>query len=127
VGAEESGWGATRFEQSGSRVNGAMGNYSARGVVRGPRLFLALSSGGLCLLHRRFDEEGRAVKRVLFFLGSFQSGRSDGCHAPACWPVGHKHQPGAKQTARRGKRQRRAFSARRSGHPNSWGVAQAAN
>ena len=43
--AEESGWGATRFEQSGSRVNGAMGNYSARGVVRGPRLFLALSSG----------------------------------------------------------------------------------
>lgn len=44
--AEESGWGAIRFEQSGARVNGAMGNYSARGVVRGPRLFLALSSGG---------------------------------------------------------------------------------
>jgi hypothetical protein len=44
--AEESGWGAIHFEQSGSRVNGAMGNYSARGVVRGPRLFLALSSGG---------------------------------------------------------------------------------
>jgi hypothetical protein len=37
---------AIRFEQSGSRVNGAMGNYSARGVVRGPRLFLALSSDG---------------------------------------------------------------------------------
>jgi hypothetical protein len=44
--AEESGWGAIRFEQSGSRVSGAMGRYSARGVVRGPRLFLALSSGG---------------------------------------------------------------------------------
>ena len=44
--AEESGWGAIRFEQSGSRVNGAMGSYSARGVVRGPQLFLALSSGG---------------------------------------------------------------------------------
>ncbi len=44
--AEESGWGDVRFEQSGSQVNGAMGNYSARGVVRGPRLFLALSSGG---------------------------------------------------------------------------------
>ena len=44
--AEESGWGAVRFEQSGSRVSGAMGNYSARGVVRGPRLFLALNSGG---------------------------------------------------------------------------------
>ena len=44
--AEESGWGAIRFEQSGSRVDGAMGNYSARGVVRGSRLFLALSSGG---------------------------------------------------------------------------------
>ena len=27
--AEEFGWGATRFEQSGSWVNGAMGNYSA--------------------------------------------------------------------------------------------------
>ncbi len=44
--AEESGWGAIHFEQMGSRVNGAMGNYSARGVLRGPRLFLALSSGG---------------------------------------------------------------------------------
>lgn len=39
--AEESGWGAIRFEQSGSRASGAMGSYSARGVVRGPRLFLA--------------------------------------------------------------------------------------
>jgi hypothetical protein len=44
--AEESGWGAIRFEQIGSRVSGAMGNYSARGVVRGSRVFLALSSGG---------------------------------------------------------------------------------
>jgi hypothetical protein len=44
--ASESGWGDIRFEQLGSSVNGAMGNYSARGVVRGSRLFLALSSGG---------------------------------------------------------------------------------
>jgi hypothetical protein len=90
--AEESGWGAIRFEQSGSRVNGAMGSYSARGVVRGPQLFLALSSGGYCLLHRRFDEEGRAIKRVLFFLGPFQSGRSGGRNAPASRPLArHKH------------------------------------
>jgi hypothetical protein len=35
--AEESGWGAIRFEQSGSRVSGAMGNYSREelSVVRG--------------------------------------------------------------------------------------------
>ena len=44
--AWESGWGDIRFEQAGSTVNGAMGNYSARGVVRGSRVFLALSSGG---------------------------------------------------------------------------------
>lgn len=44
--AWESGWGDVRFEQVGSSVNGAMGNYSARGVVRGSRVFLALSSGG---------------------------------------------------------------------------------
>jgi hypothetical protein len=44
--ARESGWGDIRFEQLGSSVNGAMGNYSARGVVRGSRVFLALSSGG---------------------------------------------------------------------------------
>ena len=44
--AREAGWGDIRFEQVGSTVNGAMGNYSARGVVRGSRLFLALSSGG---------------------------------------------------------------------------------
>jgi hypothetical protein len=44
--AEESGWGSIRFEQRGSRVDGTMGNYSARGVLRGSRLFLALSSGG---------------------------------------------------------------------------------
>jgi hypothetical protein len=31
--AEEAVWGDIRFEQSASRVNGAMGNYSARGVV----------------------------------------------------------------------------------------------
>jgi hypothetical protein len=40
------GWGDIRFEQAGSTVSGAMGNYSARGVVRGSRVFLALSSGG---------------------------------------------------------------------------------
>ena len=33
--AWESGWGDVRFEQIGSSVNGAMGNYSARGVARG--------------------------------------------------------------------------------------------
>ena len=44
--AWESGWGDIRFEQAGSTVSGAMGNYSARGVVRGSRVFLALSSGG---------------------------------------------------------------------------------
>jgi hypothetical protein len=44
--AWESGWGDIRFEQAGSAVNGAMGNYSVRGVVRGSRVFLALSSGG---------------------------------------------------------------------------------
>ena len=44
--AWESGWGDIRFEQLGSSVNGAMGNYSVRGAVRGSRLFLALSSGG---------------------------------------------------------------------------------
>lgn len=44
--AWESGRGDVRFEQIGSSVNGAMGNYSARGVVRGSRVFLALSSGG---------------------------------------------------------------------------------
>ncbi|HET7238886.1 MAG TPA: hypothetical protein VFI76_07655 [Terrimicrobiaceae bacterium] len=44
--AWESGWGDIRFEQQGSSVNGAMGNYSARGVVRGSRVFFALSSGG---------------------------------------------------------------------------------
>jgi hypothetical protein len=44
--ASESGWGGIRFEQRGSSVNGAMGKYSARGVVRGSRVFLALSSGG---------------------------------------------------------------------------------
>jgi hypothetical protein len=42
--ASESGWGGIRFEQRGSSVNGPMGNYSARGVVRGSRVFLALSS-----------------------------------------------------------------------------------
>lgn len=44
--AWESGWGDIRFEQAGSTVNGAMGNYSVRGFVRGSRVFLALSSGG---------------------------------------------------------------------------------
>jgi hypothetical protein len=44
--AWESGWGDIRFEQAGSTVNGAMGNYSARGVVRDSQVFLALSSGG---------------------------------------------------------------------------------
>ena len=44
--AWESGWGDIRFEQLGSSVNGAMGNYSVRGAVRGSRVFLALSSGG---------------------------------------------------------------------------------
>jgi hypothetical protein len=38
--------GDIRFEQAGSTVSGTMGNYSARGVVRGSRVFLALSSGG---------------------------------------------------------------------------------
>jgi hypothetical protein len=44
--AAESGWGDIRFEQAGSSVNGAMGNYSARGVVRGSQVFLALTSRG---------------------------------------------------------------------------------
>ncbi|HEY5741278.1 MAG TPA: hypothetical protein VIS99_01950 [Terrimicrobiaceae bacterium] len=44
--AEESGWGDIRFEQIGSSVNGAMGNYSVRGVIRGSQVFLALRSGG---------------------------------------------------------------------------------
>jgi hypothetical protein len=44
--AWESGWGEIRFQQAGSSVTGAMGSYSARGVVRGSRVFLALSSGG---------------------------------------------------------------------------------
>ena len=44
--AWESGWGDIRFEQLGSSVNGAMGNYSVRGGVRGSRVFLALTSGG---------------------------------------------------------------------------------
>jgi hypothetical protein len=44
--ARESGWGDVRFEQAGSSVSGAMGNYTARGFVQGSRVFLALSSGG---------------------------------------------------------------------------------
>lgn len=43
--AHEFGWGGIRFEQNGSRVTGAMGNYTVRGVVRGSRVYLALSSG----------------------------------------------------------------------------------
>jgi hypothetical protein len=44
--AMESGWGSIRFEQAGSTVHGAMGNYAARGIMRGSQVFLALSSGG---------------------------------------------------------------------------------
>jgi hypothetical protein len=38
--------GDIRFQQVGPTVNGAMGNYSARGVMRGSQVCLALSSGG---------------------------------------------------------------------------------
>lgn len=44
--AHDSGWGSIRFEQSGSRITGAMGNYSVRGVVSGSRVFLTLHSDG---------------------------------------------------------------------------------
>jgi hypothetical protein len=59
--AEESGWGAIHFEQSGSRVSGAMGNYSARGVVRGPRLFLALSSDGYVYYTAVLNKQGETL------------------------------------------------------------------
>lgn len=44
--SREFGWGAIRFEQEGSKISGAMGNYTARGHVRGSRVYLALSSNG---------------------------------------------------------------------------------
>ena len=44
--ADEAGGGDIRFRQVGSTLDGAMGNYSARGVIRGSQVLLALSSGG---------------------------------------------------------------------------------
>ena len=42
--SREFGWGPIRFEQDGSRISGAMGNYVVRGYVRGSRAYLALSA-----------------------------------------------------------------------------------
>jgi hypothetical protein len=46
-----------------------MGSYSARGVVRGSRVFLALSSGGY-VYYTVFSKERRHVERILLLLGS---------------------------------------------------------
>ncbi len=44
--SREFGWGAIRFEQEGSKISGAMGNYTTRGSASGSRVYLALSSNG---------------------------------------------------------------------------------
>lgn len=45
--AMEFGWGGTgRFVQSGNAITGALGNYTARGVVKGTTVYLALNSSG---------------------------------------------------------------------------------
>jgi hypothetical protein len=45
--AVESGWGGpATFAQSGSRISGVLGRYTAKGVLDGSTVYLALESGG---------------------------------------------------------------------------------
>jgi hypothetical protein len=40
------GWGAGKFEQSGSTVTGSLGLYIVKGMVSGDKLYLVLMTGG---------------------------------------------------------------------------------
>lgn len=75
--AIDSGWGTGRFAQSGNKITGALGNYTAKGVLNGSTVYLAFESGGwtyyTATLKKRGDTLGGFYSSSVPFSSSDQS------------------------------------------------------
>jgi hypothetical protein len=68
-------WGSIRLVQSGSNISGAIGSYTVKGVMRGSRAYLLLSSNGWIYYTAILNRSGDAL--IGFYSSSVPFSTSD--------------------------------------------------
>jgi hypothetical protein len=66
--SDDEGWGAARFEQSGSRITGTIGLYTVEGHVKGEDVYLVMSEHGWAYYSAVLKKKGNTL--VGFYSGA---------------------------------------------------------